>query len=168
MVVCQGDGINLPLSITPSDANVQIAWSPTPSLDNPFTANPLARPTSNTTYTGTITNLDNFCQTSVTVPVTVIRPWISVPAMITAMPPSAMILRHPPNTALSKNSKSGNSSITKTFPKMPSLGFPATGDDEDQYPDEDGLLAIRDIQHRKITSNWLFPTYSTTLLRLLT
>ena len=49
----------------------QYSWSPTLGLDNPNSANPTATPTSDQTYTLTVTNSSNGCTASDTVNVTV-------------------------------------------------------------------------------------------------
>lgn len=71
--ICLGNSITLG-SQPSSNPNYQYSWFPTVGLNNPNIANPIANPTSNTTYTLTVINGDVSCSASASVDVNVETP----------------------------------------------------------------------------------------------
>jgi hypothetical protein len=68
--VCSGSGVTLSTIVENGSGNESFSWTPTKTLDNPTSANPIASPTSETTYTVTVTD-GNACPATDTVTVRV-------------------------------------------------------------------------------------------------
>jgi hypothetical protein len=71
--ICSGSAVNLGIQPS-SNPSYQYSWFPTEGLNNPNIANPIASPTTNTTYTLTVINGDVSCSASASVDVTVETP----------------------------------------------------------------------------------------------
>lgn len=71
--ICSGNSVNLGAQPS-SNPNYQYSWFPTEGLNNPNIANPIASPTTNTTYTLTVINGDISCSASASVDVSVETP----------------------------------------------------------------------------------------------
>ena len=69
-VLCEGQSLELANEIQGSLTSY--SWSPATGLSNPNIANPVATPTSNTTYTLTATSPNNFCSQTATVAIEVV------------------------------------------------------------------------------------------------
>lgn len=64
IIICPGDSA----SLNPEQEGVyEYIWQPSESLSNPFSQNPIAAPGETTTYTATISNLNNICSIEQTV-----------------------------------------------------------------------------------------------------
>ncbi|NDC79438.1 MAG: hypothetical protein EBZ67_16450, partial [Chitinophagia bacterium] len=147
LVICQGDSVVLPLKITPSTGNYQYAWTPSPSLSNAFAKNPAARPTATTTYTGIVTNLANNCQTSVSIPVRVIPIQDCAGDEYGDAPLSYENNGDPAKHGIIPTLRIGNYIDADNGANNATAGGIASGDDSNQYPDEDGVSALADIQY---------------------
>ncbi len=101
---CQGTGVQIPGTATGGTGNLSVQWFPATGLSNPFIANPIANPTTNTRYYMLVTDV-NGC----------ISDTDSVFVLITPLP----IVDAGPDTFICNNSSNGvplNATVTNAFP----------------------------------------------------
>jgi hypothetical protein len=146
IVLCQGNSITLPLTVTPTLGDYIYWWEEPLLLQTATSKNPVATPEFSAEYKVYVTNPVNNCVLTDVVSIEVVSG--DCPLFDFGDAPVVYEKNAPAGHQKVKGLQIGTYFDSENYPQSVFLGAPATGDDEGQPDDEDGISAVLDIHPR--------------------